>query len=164
MAVNIVHPIIPIRQPGNSSLCWAASIAMVLGGGATIESVRQTAVAAGRTLNPDGSMSIQNPNAVMMMAGTFRLHLRDVRMTDLTVTLLEGLMRAGRIAILGSFSYPGQASSTLHAICAFSLVGPGGGGNTRLGYVDPYRRDSASDFLDVLLDNFLTDPHFVFHR
>ena len=40
----------------------------------------------------------------------------------------------------------------------------GGGENTRLGYVDPYTRGLAEETLNVLLDNFLTDPHYIFHR
>ncbi|MBI4528332.1 MAG: hypothetical protein HY695_31445 [Deltaproteobacteria bacterium] len=164
MSVNIRHPIAPIRQPGNSSLCWAASIAMVLGEGMTVEQVLQTARSTGRRLNQDGSMPDRSPQGAMWMAGIFHLRSDNVQDTDLTVSLLARLMRPGRIAILGGFSYPGGSDSTLHAVCAYSLVGEGAGENTRLGFVDPYTRGMSEEILNTLLDNFLTYPHYIFHR
>ncbi len=165
MPVNIRHPIVVIRQPQGSNLCWAAAIAMVLGDGTTAPQVVQRAISAGRTVNRDGSMPSLSPTNASFMALTFRLRMTDVSNTDLTVRLLTPLMRPGRIAILGSFSYPwasGQAS--LHAVCAFSLVGGGGDNDTRLGYADPYRQDTAERILSQLLDDFLTYPHYIFHR
>lgn len=165
MSVNIRHPVTPIRQPVGSSVCWAAAIAMVLGGGLSVEQVVQQAVSAGRRVNPDGSLPDRSLEGVQWTAATFRLRCADVRNREITVPLLAGFLGPGNIAILGSFSYVGAGgAATLHAICAYSLVGGGGSGNTRLGYVDPFRRTLDDGILNELLDNFITDPHFIFHR
>lgn len=165
MSVNIRHSVTPIRQPVGSSLCWAAAISMLLGDGLTVEQVVQQAVSAGRRVNQDGSLPDRSPEGIRWTAATFRLRCADVRNQELTVPLLAGFLRPGRIAILGSFSYVGSGgAATLHAICGYSLVGGGGGENTRLGYVDPFRRTMDDGILNELLDNLITDPHFIFHR
>ena len=165
MSVNIRHSISVIRQPMGSNLCWAAAIAMVQGSTRTARQVADAARAQGVPINADDSLSNQSPSGIRTLASAFGLQVADVRQTSVTAALLQRYMAPNRIAILGSFSYVGAAgAAALHAICGFSLVGGGGDANTRFGYADPYRRDTAEDILETLLDNFLTDPHYILHQ
>ena len=162
MSVNIRHPITPIRQPSGSNLCWAAAIAMVQGGGRGVQSVVSAAQSRGAPLSPDGSLSNASPSAIQALAASLGMYARDVRSTSLTVPILTTAMQSRSAAILGQFAYPGAGGvATLHAVCAFSLVGGGQESNTRLGYVDPYRQGTAENTLQWVLDNFIIDPHFV---
>lgn len=162
-AVHIRHGMHLIRQPRGSNVCWAASVAMVLGGRATITTVRSQAAAAGVRINSNGSLPLGDLPNVRRLASHFRLAVADVRTTPVTLQTICGWLRRGRFAMFGGFNFTGSMTAMDHAVTFYAAEGDGTDRGTRVFLADPISGLFRSDF-EHLDNEVIADPHFVLHR
>ena len=162
--VQIQHAVNVIRQPRGSKVCWAASVAMTVGGEESIASVQAKARTAGVRLHDDGSLPIGDLPNVRLLAAQFRgLSVADVRETSVSVGLVAGWLRPGRFALLGGFNYPGESAAFDHAVTFYAIQGDGSPRRTKISLADPYN-DRFHDDFEHFEANVMADPHFVIHR
>ncbi|RIK78664.1 MAG: hypothetical protein DCC68_14765 [Planctomycetota bacterium] len=162
-AILIRHGMHVIRQPRGSNLCWAASVAMVMGGSTTITIVRSQAEAAGVRLNANGSLPSGDLPNVQRLASHFRLHVADVRTTPVTLESIRGWLRPGRFAMLGGFNYSGSMTALDHAVTFYAVEGDGTPRGTRVFLADPFNGLFRDDF-EHFEEEVMADPHFVLHK
>ena len=162
--LQVQHAVNVIRQPRGSKVCWAAAVAMTVGGEESIASVQSKARSAGVRLHDDGSLPIGDLANVRRLAGQYRgLSVADVRTASVTVASLAGWLRRGRFALLGGFNYPGEPSAFDHAVTFFAIQGDGTPRRTEVFLADPYN-DRFHDDFEHFEANVMADPHFVIHR
>ena len=161
--LHVQHAVHVIRQPRGSKVCWAASVAMTVGGSETIATVQAKARGAGVRLHDDGSLPIGDMPNVQRLASQYRLSVSDVRATDVTVELVAGWLRRGRFAMLGGFNYPRQPAANDHAVTFFAIQGDGTARRTQISLADPYNGRFHDDF-EHFESLVMADPHFVVHR
>ncbi|MEX2187894.1 MAG: hypothetical protein WD875_13905 [Pirellulales bacterium] len=161
--VHIRHGMHSIRQPRGSNVCWAASVAMVMGRSATIATVRAQAAAAGVRINGNGSLPLGDAANVRRLAGAFRLRVADVRTTPVTLDSTVGWLRRGRFVMLGGFNFSGSMTAMDHAVTFYAAEGDGTQRHTRIFLADPIGGLFHDDF-EHFEEAVMADPHFVLHR
>jgi hypothetical protein len=162
--LQVQHAVHVIRQPRGSKVCWAASVAMTVGGEESIPSVQRKARAGGVRLHDDGSLPIGDLPNVQRLANQFHgLAVADVRTTAVTVSSMARWLRRGRFALLGGFNYPGEPAAFDHAVCFYAIQGDGSARGTQIFLADPYN-DRFHDDFEHFEEAVMADPHFVIHR
>ena len=162
-AIHLRHGMHSIRQPRGSNVCWAASVAMVVGGSTTITIVRSQATAAGVRINTNGSLPLGDIANVRRLASAFRLQVADTRTTPVTLEMICAWLRRGRFAMLGGFNFSGSMTAMDHAVTFYAAEGDGTARHTRIYLADPISGLFHTDF-EQLDNEVVADPHFVLHR
>ncbi|MEX0642620.1 MAG: hypothetical protein WD468_07955 [Pirellulales bacterium] len=161
--IRIRHAIHLIRQPNPSNVCWAASVAMTVGHGASIASVRAAAEAAGVRIHANGSLPVNDIANARLLARTFRLQTADVRTAPVTLEMIIAWLRRGKFAMLGGFNYRNRRTALDHAVTFFGVRGDGTARQTYLRIADPQGGLFRDDW-DNFENDTLADPHFVLHK
>ena len=157
------HSIQIIRQPPGSRVCWAASLAMTLGGSESIRTVQAKARRGGVRLHTDGSLPVGDlPNVERLASRFARLRVADVRESPITIELIVSWLQRGRFTLLGGFNYPGLAALD-HAVTFYAVGGDGSMRGTTIRLADPFNGLFRDDF-EHFEEQIMADAHFVIHR
>ena len=160
---SIAHTVTHIRQPSRNS-CWAASIAMVLGGSATVRSVQQTARRAGVTIR-NGALPTGDPANMTTLARAVGLRNMGTRGVAYNVARMLQHIRPAPVILFGTFVYQGRTLRlSNHALVVTGLWGDGTNANTALTLVDPYDAQDYNFSWQDFGRNVVGRLDFVFYR
>jgi hypothetical protein len=132
--VNIQHHIAKIYTARLDD-CWAAATAMVMHRHsiAGTDHVKALAQAANIPL----SAGTLPDTSVALLAGAVHLGFHDFQSKEITLAVLERLLKRGPVVAFGYFNYPGRQPANKHAVAIYSLIGDGSARRTRVNLIDP---------------------------